>query len=311
MSESPSIAEEEARCETCGKPHHFDSEQSLTRLVSELRATVRELSERLDAVEGRPKGHGARGIPLTRAERVLGGRLSLVGDWPATVCVGRARENSETRWVGSGVVIHPFVVLTAAHVAGQLESASLRVLTRSVEAPPRSADAVVLDVAEVAIHPEYRSGGAPSNDLALLRLADHSPVDPVAFADPGLQLHEGRTLVLCGFGAADEHGLAGFGTLRWAEERPLSADPNDEAEYGFDNSFEFVVGRRKGSLDTCRGDSGGPVYFINDQVVELVGVTLRPVRDRTRECGDGGVYARVGAYRTWIDGVVAGWKYRL
>jgi secreted trypsin-like serine protease len=50
-------------------------------------------------------------------------------------------------------------------------------------------------------------------------------------------------------------------------------------------------------IDTCGGDSGGPVIIIGSQtdalVYHLVGITSRPFNPNGN-CGDGGIYGKVG-----------------
>jgi hypothetical protein len=50
--------------------------------------------------------------------------------------------------------------------------------------------------------------------------------------------------------------------------------------------------------DTCGGDSGGPVFWIQDGLAWLVGVTSRAApgvqQNATLHCGGGGIYTLIG-----------------
>ncbi len=71
-----------------------------------------------------------------------------------------------------------------------------------------------------------------------------------------------------------------------------------------------------GGVDTCRGDSGGPLMeLIGDGVGErrvcrwrVVGVTSRPVASARVVCGHGGIYTRVDRVRPWIDEQLRRWS---
>lgn len=63
--------------------------------------------------------------------------------------------------------------------------------------------------------------------------------------------------------------------------------------------FEWVVFPDDG-VDTCNGDSGGPLFVrIEDRWLQAA-VTSRPAASSQRRCGDGGVYVRVDALAGWI-----------
>ena len=63
----------------------------------------------------------------------------------------------------------------------------------------------------------------------------------------------------------------------------------------------MVAGHRGLRMDSCKGDSGGPLY-IEDREGEyyLLGATSRGARDALTTCGDGGIYVRVDLCLDWI-----------
>ena len=54
-------------------------------------------------------------------------------------------------------------------------------------------------------------------------------------------------------------------------------------------------------IDSCNGDSGGPLYLLTDRGDYLIGVTSRGFRDSNQACGDGGIYTRPDAAIAWIE----------
>ena len=55
------------------------------------------------------------------------------------------------------------------------------------------------------------------------------------------------------------------------------------------------------SVDSCFGDSGGPLYLKTEVGDYLVGVTSRGYDDAIDFCGEGGIYTRADAVVDWIE----------
>jgi secreted trypsin-like serine protease len=68
---------------------------------------------------------------------------------------------------------------------------------------------------------------------------------------------------------------------------------------------EIVAGKPLFNHDTCRGDSGGPLYISISGKWLLAGVTSRGTDLAQTMCGDGGIYTRVDKYRAWIESEIA------
>ena len=67
------------------------------------------------------------------------------------------------------------------------------------------------------------------------------------------------------------------------------------------------IDRREAMLhfDTCKGDSGGPLYVQNPNGDWLpAGATSRGTAISSTMCGDGGTYVRVDAYAEWVKSVL-------
>jgi uncharacterized protein (TIGR03382 family) len=54
-------------------------------------------------------------------------------------------------------------------------------------------------------------------------------------------------------------------------------------------------------IDTCPGDSGGPLYLTTRHGVFLAGVTSRSYADASVACSEGGIYGRPDKVLDWIE----------
>jgi hypothetical protein len=206
---------------------------------------------------------------------------------------------------GSGVVVAPTVVLTAAHVccatATNFVSVPLLNYRDRVAAQIAVVDRVILpaDCNPISIG---------SQDVAMLLLAgnvQNSVSIPSLGTASDLQAARTSGVTLCGFGAAfDEGGDYTAGVKRFADTVPV-IDPRTMSFINppFDPNLEFLAGGKgaDGNVhDSCPYDSGGPVYFTRqDGLVAVIGITSRGAHGGS--CGPAGsIYTRVDAQATWI-----------
>jgi endonuclease G len=203
------------------------------------------------------------------------------------------------------VVVAPTVVLTAAHCGASIT----RVMVGGNKVlPSTDPGARLVAVRAVRIHPHF--GGHPGyeNDLSVLILSSQAGVQHVPLVT-AKQLSAAEELELVGFGYNDPQRPLGFGEKRRARVPlcPVKGDlGNLPQALGFYPDYELVAGRKGLGKDTCNGDSGGPAYVpLGGDSYALVGITSRPTREATVNCGDGGVYVRPDKFRVWINEVLA------
>ena len=95
----------------------------------------------------------------------------------------------------------------------------------------------------------------------------------------GPEINAARVATVVGFGHIDLNGTLGYGLKRKVEVPITSLDcgaPGDLKKYGCFPQREMVAGHRGLKLDSCSGDSGGPLYIqANDGVYLLLGATSR------------------------------------
>lgn len=205
-------------------------------------------------------------------------------EFPDCCAVGNDEE-----YYCSGTLIAPNVVVTADHCRGVR-----RVFLRGNDVSVPSAGETI-PVLQQFSHPEV--------DLRVLVLAHDSEVTPRRIAGPSLL--EGATqATLAGFGHIDPQATYGYGRKRRVEV-PIKSldcgDPEDPKRYGCLSGREVVAGHSGLMLDTCRGDSGGPLYLQGpDEQHYLLGATSRGARNGFHICGDGGIYVRIDLCLDWI-----------
>ena len=230
----------------------------------------------------------------------------------------------------SGVLIAPDFVLTAAHCHREdLPLQEYRVAART--AFPDHDGAMLVEVAKVHTHPGYnpkamlrRQDGLfiPGNagDLALWNLKDSVSTDGIPRVaipqDLNGYLSEGNHFLVMGFGKKSQW------ESDWVKAQLAQAvlpyfETSEQMSVSSDNFVERIV-KRSGKVtvnnrseheiflggagypDTCKGDSGGPVFFYPSKIamdkVELIALTSRG----TSHCRGGGLYSLAAPNLPWV-----------
>ncbi|MFT4623645.1 MAG: hypothetical protein ACI8PZ_002301 [Myxococcota bacterium] len=238
-----------------------------------------------DATPGWPTGADPRPI--------VGGVPAESGAWPEATALF-----SSGVFACSGVLIAPDLVLTAGHCNWNLGEARLDTIDHATD-PGES-----IAVAEVFVHDDFFT----TFDVSVVRLAEPATVDTPLLAlscMADVLLQDGATATLVGFGATDLAGNDGGSRLHTADV-PIGDADCDDPSRGCNTDVmpggEFRAGGD--GVDSCSGDSGGPVYVHDgDGIPWLVGITSRSAVPSETTCGDGGIYVRVDAVQAWIEAV--------
>ncbi|XP_068626145.1 phenoloxidase-activating factor 2-like [Battus philenor] len=259
-------------------------------------------------------------------------REAKFGEFPWMVAILTSRVmkavwSDQLSYVGGGSLIHPNVVLSAAHVVLNSTSkpnvgepgarpAPLRVRagewdTQTDKEPHPHQDR---DVANLVVHSEYNKRNL-RNDVALLFLKNPMILAPnvglACLPPPGQRAPGGAKCLASGWGT-DRFELAGqYQVLMKKVELPIVESANCQTQmrrsrlgpfFKLHDSFMCAGGER--GQDTCVGDGGSPLVcpLQTDRYVQngIVSWGLG--------CGDDntpGVYVDVAAVRTWIDRNVA------
>lgn len=239
---------------------------------------------------------------------VVGGHPAASGSWPSTVALIRRSSNPDPQFLHfcGGTLIAREWVVTAAHCVDRVSADGVDVLVGTRRLVSDSGTRV--PVAEIHAHPDY----VPyQNDIALLRL--QTPVDQPTMAVPAPSLSPQ-------WDAGAVGGVAGWGLIG-----DIGTTPRDlmEATVPFvsDADCSRIGGApvvaaimvcagdlARGGVDTCSGDSGGPLTADDARGRPLlVGVTSFGIAFDCGRPNAPGVYAEVSALRAFVDETI-GWQ---
>lgn len=170
----------------------------------------------------------------------------------------------------------------------------------------------VYDIASVVIHPDYNDDALYDKDIALLELETpyNQPGPAIATSDRFDSLESGEMLTVIGYGIVTTDDDAS-----WSEMIPDSLQevdvpyvPTDECIWDSSLTDNMMCAGYTGSdvnIDSCSGDSGGPLFASVDGELTLLGL----VSWGTVACSEKpGVYTKVSNLRDWALGYIDGYQ---
>ena len=251
-------------------------------------------------------GAGALETGLSSRSAIVGGNEAEAGAWPFM-----AGLRDESGVFCGGALVGSHWVLTAAHCLSRLDPGEVSVLMGAHRLDdlsnggyPELSPVEELAAAEFITHPRYNRR-ADLHDLALIRLREpsvYAPIEVWALEEPA---QEGSRVIALGWGALSADYDALYADVLQEAALPLWSDAaceaSDEEIYP---EWMLCAGYPEGGIDSCVGDSGGPLIGRRGEKAGLVGITSFGTGE-CAEAGRVGVYTRVSAYRTWLEGYLA------
>ncbi len=261
-----------------------------------------------DSVTGSEVDAILSGMDITR--RVLGGDDSEPEDWPSVVALVRPGSSRlKDRFFCGGTIVAERWVMTAAHCLfdafGRLDTASSIRVVAGIHDLVADAELPEVDVTNIIVHPGYdNSVETPPNDIALLELANvlDGPVGELFVGES--EDYTGTIGYIVGWGATRfiNENAAEYPTTQQEAPVPLVSLETCNSVISYDGIIavtQLCAGYAEGQIDTCAGDSGGPLYLVENGRVIQVGIT-----SFGNGCGQEnfyGIYTNVSHYIPWLS----------
>jgi hypothetical protein len=232
-------------------------------------------------------------VELHAPAPVVGGTPAAEGRWPDAVALF-----VDDQFFCSGVLVAPDLVLTAGHCGFGVDYAL-------VGTADTASGGQAIDVVEFVVHDDPLG----TLDVAAMRLAHPAyGIEPRAIARDCVlaeDLFPGAPVQIVGFGAIDPWAEEWTTQLHEAQTTvldPACVDFDAGCNEDVSPGAELIAGG--GGVDSCLGDSGGPLYLLGSHGDLLVGITSRGVWGADTPCGGGGIYVRADAVAEWVEETV-------
>ncbi|XP_041621202.1 mannan-binding lectin serine protease 2 isoform X2 [Vulpes lagopus] len=244
----------------------------------------------------------------TTEGRIYGGQKARLGDFPWQVLLlGRT--------TAAGALLRDNWILTAAHAVYAQKAAASSLDIRMGTLKRLSAQYTQAQAEAIFIHEGYAPDAGFDNDIALIKLKNrvviNSNVLPIC-----LPRKEAESLMRTNdIGTASGWGLTQRGSLArhlMFVDIPIVDHQKCTAAYeklsypaGRVTENMLCAGLEGGGKDSCRGDSGGALVFLDNETQRwFVGGIVSWGSTNCGEANQYGVYTKVINYIPWIENII-------
>lgn len=215
-----------------------------------------------------------------------------------------------------GTLVDDRYLLTAAHClfdgfGDELRARSIQAIVgRTVLSTGKGTQ---VNVERIIIHPDYNDNRfVPLHDIALLRLGSRVAGDTLTLATSAESsiTSADTSAAILGWGIANADALQVFPDNLQEGTVSIFSDAFCEQRYGliFQGSNMVCAAELSSStdaqdgVDTCNGDSGGPLLVDDSGTLKQVGITSFGFRCEDVEFPSG--YTEVGVYEQWVRSII-------
>lgn len=252
----------------------------------------------IPAVANAATGEPPAPVSTGTSAPVIGGTNAKPGEWPDVAAIMfPAPDGDDPRCTGT--LVAPTVVLTAGHCYDPLDPPLPDNVLVGTSSLARPGDGETIAIARGSAFPDASN----SEDLAVLVLARPSSRAPrkIATGWASLDIVNGAAISLVGFGAINANGDQFVQELQEASSTVTDFDCSTSSGCNAAAQPAGELGAGGMGIDTCPGDSGGPLYLATGSGVFLAGVTSRSYADADVPCSEGGIYERPDKVIDWIE----------
>jgi secreted trypsin-like serine protease len=247
------------------------------------------------------------------AQKVVGGQNA--GQYEFQFLAGLGHKNGVIRNPAEqfcgGSLIRDNFILTAAHClyddnGNSLKANEIFVFLNVWDLENPNQEIELYNVSQIIEHKNYNDFTS-ENDIALLKINGRTNLNPVtlpAFNDESL-LTAGRKCTVSGWGATNKSGDQ-YPTVLQKVELEIISNATCNSSTWYDGevlSSMLCAGYAAGQKDACYGDSGGPLFVMENGDTTQIGVVSWGYG--CAEARQPGVYAKVSRYINWINTNIA------
>ena len=245
-------------------------------------------------------GNGGASIPASSATppHVIGGENAMAGKWPDIAAI-LFPEPTGDEPLCTGTLVAPTVVLTAGHCYDALDPPFPDNVLIGTSSLARPGEGETIAIKHGFPYPDADT----TFDLTVLVLARASSRAPrkIVTGWARLDLVNGAAISLVGFGAINPNGDQFVDELQEASSTITDVDCSTSPGCNAAARPAGELGAGGMGIDTCPGDSGGPLYLMTSYGALLAGVTSRSYDNAQAACSEGGIYVRPDKVLDWIE----------
>ncbi len=194
--------------------------------------------------------------------RIIGGNTAESNDWPWMAgLINKQHLISYGPFCGATLIAKDWV-LTAAHCVIDNSSSNIDVLINQAQLDKQDGERIA--ASRIIIHPEYDDVSL-ENDLALIKLAKPSKIQPIMILPPFSTQDKSNTpAIALGWGS-----ISAFYPLYPLDLQqvtlPIVSNALCAKSMGNITDDMLCAGAGRGNKDTCFGDSGGPLIVFDTE----------------------------------------------